>query len=98
MVEHERSQVLITGYRRLVKELWKKRKGWTTGQVAQRRLLHLLTEKVGRAGTFRITEQPMYVPPKGCPGALVNPGDDPAGMELFIAVFIIRAKEAREAI
>ena len=98
VVEHERSQALITVYRRLVKELQKKCKGWTTGQVAQCRLLHLSTEKVGRAGTFRITEQPMYVPPKGCPGALVNPGNDPAGMELFIVVFIIRIKEAREAI
>ena len=55
-------------------------------------------EKVGRAGTFHITEQPMYVPPKGCPRALVNPVDDRAGMELFIGVFIIRIKEAREAI
>ena len=40
----------------------------------------------------------MYVPPKGCPRALVNPVDDRAGMELFIGVFIIRIKEAREAI
>ena len=40
----------------------------------------------------------MYVPPKGCPRALVNPVDNRAGMELFIGVFIIRIKEAREAI
>ena len=31
-------------------------------------------------------------------GALVNPGDDPAGMDLFIFVFIIRVKEARDVI
>ena len=36
----------------------------------------------------------MYVPPKAYPRALVNPVDDPAGMELFIVVFIIRKKEA----
>ena len=44
------------------------------------------------------TEHPMYVPLKGCPGALVNPGDEPAGMYLFIIVFIIRIKEARDVI
>ena len=31
-------------------------------------------------------------------GALVNPGDDPARMDLFIFVFIIRVKEARGVI
>ena len=93
-MEQERSQALITVYRRLVKELRKKCKGLITAQVAQRRLLHLWTEKVGRAGTSCNTEQPMDVPLKGCPGALVNPGDDPAGMDFFIFVFIIRIKEA----
>ena len=97
-MEQERSQELITVYRRLVKKPRKKRKGLITTQVAQRRLLHLQTERVGRAGTSCNTEQPMYVPLKGCLGALVNPGDDPAGMYLFIFVFIIRIKEAGDVI
>ena len=60
-----------------------------TAHEAQRRLLHLTMNIDVRAGTFRVTEQPLYVPPKACPEALVNPGDDPAGMEFLISAFII---------
>ena len=43
-----------------------------TAHVAQRRLLHLLMNIDVRAGTFRVTEQPLYVPPKGCPEPLLT--------------------------
>ena len=57
--------------------------------MAQRCLLHLLTDIPCDAGTFCAAGQPVYVPNKDCPGALVNPGDDPTGMRFLLDVFII---------
>ena len=42
------------------------------------------------AGTFYAARQPVYVANKDCPRALVNPGDDPAGMRFLLDVFIIK--------
>ena len=54
-----------------------------TARVAKCGLLHLLTDILERAGAFRSTERPVDVPPKCRPGALVNTGYVPAGMELL---------------